>query len=84
MDKELAAPVQANELLDRLSIEDACRNGHRFFDLGGAQPGSPIAASKEKLGATLHFTHELRAASPPVHAAQGTLEGPRQKLSDSQ
>ena len=84
MDKELAAPVQANELLDRLSIEDACRNGHRFFDLGGAQPGSPIAASKEKLGATLHFTHELRAASPPVHAARELSRDLAKKLSDSQ
>jgi hypothetical protein len=70
MDKERAAPVQANELLDRLSIEEACRSGHRFFDLGGAQPGSSLAASKEKLGAKLHFTHELRAAGPAVHAAR--------------
>ncbi|HLN43655.1 MAG TPA: GNAT family N-acetyltransferase [Acidimicrobiales bacterium] len=84
MDKELAAPVQANELLDRLSIEEACRSGHRFFDLGGAQPGSPVAASKEKLGATLHFTHELRVASPVVHTTRRLSRDLAKKVTGSE
>ncbi len=69
MDKNLAAPVRANELLDRLAIEDACQGGCRFFDLGGSPPGSSLAKYKEKFGATPGSTHELRAASLPVHTA---------------
>ena len=84
MDKELAAPVQANELLDKLSIEEACQSGHRFFDLGGAQPGSPVAASKEKLGATLHFTHELRVARPLVHTTRRFSRDVAKRLTGSE
>lgn len=64
MDKKLAAPVQANELLDRLSIEGACRAGYRFFDLGAAEPGTALAAAKEKLGAT-PTVQPLPAGRPP-------------------
>ena len=39
----------------------ACRDRYCFYDVGGASPGSPIAAYKAKLGATLRFTYELRA-----------------------
>ena len=74
MDKELATPVRANEFLHRLAIEEACRDGYRFYDMGGAGPGSQLAAFKEKLGATLHFTSELRAERLPVHAARRRAE----------
>ena len=74
MDKELATPVRANEFLHRLVIEEACRDGYRFYDMGGAGPGSPLAAFKEKLGATLHFTHDLRTERFPVHAARRRAE----------
>jgi hypothetical protein len=70
MDKELAAPLCANQLLMRLVIEEACRDGCRFYDMGGSAPGSSLAAFKKKLGATLHFTHELRAERLPAHAAR--------------
>jgi hypothetical protein len=70
MDKELATPVRANEFLRRLAIEEACRDGYRFYDMGGAGPGSPLAAFNEEFGATLHFTRDLRAERLPVHAAR--------------
>ena len=70
MDKELATPVRANELLHRLAIEEACRDGYRFYDMGGTEPGSPLAAFKEKLGASLHFIHSLHAERLPVYAAR--------------
>jgi CelD/BcsL family acetyltransferase involved in cellulose biosynthesis len=70
MDKDIAAPVCATELLDRLAIEDACQKGYRFYDLGGAEPGSSLARFKENLGATLRFTHELRAERLPVSRAR--------------
>jgi hypothetical protein len=67
--KQTASPVRASELLHRLDIEEACRDGYRSYDVGGAAPGSPIAAYKEKLGATLRFTHELRVARLPLYYA---------------
>jgi len=70
MDKEGANPVRANELLHRLAIEEACREGYRCYDMGGAHPGSSLAGFKEKLGATLHYNHFLLAARPAVHAAR--------------
>jgi len=68
MDKELAAPLRANELLHRLAIEEACRDGYRFYDMGFARPGSHLAEFKKKLGATLHTAHTLRAERLPLHA----------------
>ena len=70
MDKEIAAPVCATEFLDRLAVEEACEEGYRFYDLGGAEPGSSLARFKENLGATLLFTHELRAERLPVYRAR--------------
>jgi hypothetical protein len=70
MNRELATPVRANELLHRLAIEEASRDGYLFYDMGGARPGSSLARFKEKLGATLHFTHELRAERLAVSTAR--------------
>jgi hypothetical protein len=72
--KEAASPVRATELLHRLDIEDACRDGYRFYDIGGASPGSPIAAYKAKLGATLNFNYELRAERAPARAVRQGAE----------
>jgi hypothetical protein len=74
MDKEAANPVRANDLLQRLVIEEACRDGYRFYDMGFTQPGSPLAGFKEKLGATLHFTHTLLAERIPLDAARERSE----------
>ena len=68
MDKELATPVRANDLLHRLAIEEACRDGYRFYSMGNSQPGSPLARFKEKLGATQHFTHILRVERLPIRS----------------
>ena len=64
--KELGAPVAATELLHRLAIEVACRDGYRFYDMDGASPGSPIAAYKVKLGATLQFHPRTACGEFPV------------------
>lgn len=69
MDKEGANAVRANELLHRLAIEDACEDGHRWYDLGFARPESPLAAFKQKFGADLHLNRVLRAERLPVQAA---------------
>ncbi|PWT75022.1 MAG: hypothetical protein C5B60_05960 [Chloroflexi bacterium] len=69
MHKELAGPVRANELLHRLAIDDACRNGCRFYDMGTSRPGSPLAAFKEKFGAVPLVTHTLRIERLPAYTA---------------
>lgn len=74
MDKELASPVRANNLLHRLAVEDACRAGYRAYEMGYSPSGSPLARFKESFGAGLHFTHDLRLERIPVMAAEhGTL-----------
>jgi Acetyltransferase (GNAT) domain len=73
MDSEGANPVRANEFLHRLAIEEACREGYRFYDMGSA-PGSSLARFKEKLGAAPVLTHILRAERLPVHAARQRSE----------
>jgi hypothetical protein len=69
MDKQLATPARANDLLHRLAIEDACEAGYRWYDMGYSRPGSPLATFKEKLGATMYSSYALRAERLPVHAA---------------
>lgn len=69
MNKELAGPTHANELLDRLAIEQACKEGRRFYDLGFTRPDSPLAKFKEKIGATPTPTYLLRRERLPVSRA---------------
>lgn len=51
MNRDLAHPVRANNLLHRLAIEDACAAGCRWYDLGGSRQGASLAVFKEALGA---------------------------------
>lgn len=64
MNKSLAAPLFANDLLYKLAIEQACRDGCLFCDMGRAE-GS-LADFKERRGATLHYTTFVQAERLPV------------------
>jgi hypothetical protein len=74
MNKQLASPVRANELLHRMAIEEACQHGYGFYDMGTARPGSPLAAFKEKLGAVPRVLYALRAERLPVNAVRGASQ----------
>jgi hypothetical protein len=74
MNKQLAGPHRANELLHRLAVEDACQHGYRYYDMGTARPGSPLAAFKGKLGAVPHPLHVLRAERLPVDSLRGASQ----------
>lgn len=74
MDIEGATPVRANEFLHRLVIEEACRDGYRFYDMGGADPRSSLVRFKQKLGAVLLIGHILRTERLPVYAARERSE----------
>ncbi len=71
MDMALANPVRANDLLHRLAIEEACRDGYQHYDMGMSSPGSPLAGFKQKLGAVPEPTWVLRADRLPVQAGTG-------------
>jgi CelD/BcsL family acetyltransferase involved in cellulose biosynthesis len=69
MDKDLAGPVQANNLLHRRAIEQACETGYSFYDMGlGDAP--TLIAFKQKLGAVARQTHTLRRQRLPIHATR--------------
>ncbi|WP_042365642.1 GNAT family N-acetyltransferase [Streptacidiphilus neutrinimicus] len=51
MDRSVAGPVHANQLLHRLAVEDACAAGCLVYDMGDARAGSSLARFKENLGA---------------------------------
>lgn len=80
MNKQLCAPLRANELLQRMAIEDACQRGYRFYDMGTARPGSPLAAFKEKVGAVPHAHYTLRAERLPVEALRDASQDVVKKM----
>lgn len=66
MDKELSAPVCANDLLQAVTLEHACQAGCSFTHLGesGFSPG--ISHFKERFGARAYDYHEYRFERLPV------------------
>ena len=70
MDKELATPVRANDYLHSRAIEEACRDGYRCYEMGKSRPGSPLAAFKEKLGATPQSGYTVRTEHLPLDAVR--------------
>lgn len=50
--KSLAGPVRANNLLQRLAVEDACDSGCRFYGMGGSGDVQTLERFKEGFGAS--------------------------------
>ena len=86
MDKALAGPVRANDLLQRVAIEDACRAGCLFYDFGETGTNTELAAFKMRFGALptywsdyvierLPFTEAASAVRSVVKRAIG-FQGP--------
>jgi hypothetical protein len=80
MNKQLAGPIRANDLLHRLAIEDACQNGYSFYEMGMTRPASPLAVFKEKLGAVPRPVHSLRAERLPIEAVRTGSRGLVKKM----
>lgn len=64
--RELAAPVEANTLTQVRAIEDACRSGCRFFDLGQSGGLPSLEHFKRKLGGVPHPIVDLRVEPPAI------------------
>jgi hypothetical protein len=68
MDRELAAPTRANQLLHRLAIEDACAAGCRAYHMGESGTSSGLARFKEGFGARPHGYAEYHLERIPITA----------------
>jgi hypothetical protein len=67
MHKELAGPTRANFLLHWLAIEDACRRGARWYQMGqSGGAGDPVARFKENFGARVFAFPEWQRDLVPI------------------
>jgi lipid II:glycine glycyltransferase (peptidoglycan interpeptide bridge formation enzyme) len=56
MNKAVAAPINANYLLHRVAIEDACNCGSRFYHMGDSGNNDALSHFKARFGAVeVHF-----------------------------
>lgn len=51
MNKTLAGPTRANDLLHRLAIEEACEAGCRYYHMGESGSSTSLASFKQNFGA---------------------------------
>jgi hypothetical protein len=75
MDKEVAGPSQANVLLHRLAIEEACRAGCRYYHMGESGPSASLAQFKSRFGATAYGYNEYRLERLPLTSVDAHLRG---------
>src|SRR5919199_995105 len=75
MDKELAGPTQANVLLHRLAIEEACRAGCRSYHMGESGPSASLAQFKRRFGANAYRYNEYRLERLPITSVDAHLRG---------
>jgi Acetyltransferase (GNAT) domain len=67
MHKELAGPSRANFLLHWLAIQDACRHGARWYQMGqSGLGGDSVGRFKENFGARAYLFPELRLERIPI------------------
>ena len=70
MDKELASPVRANDLLMWRAIQAACEVGAESFHLGESGTSGSLSDYKERFGARPFDYPELRIERVPDHACR--------------
>jgi len=69
-DKAVAGPTRANNLLQRLAIEDAIDSGCRYYNMGESGGVESLLEFKHTLGATPRSAVEVRIERLPVVRAQ--------------
>lgn len=69
MDRDRAAPVRANDLLQAHALHHAVDHGCRYYHLGESAGSGSLAHFKEKFGATGHAYEEIRMERLPFTAA---------------
>jgi len=66
MNKELAGPTRANDLLQKLAIEEACNAGCRYYHMGETGLSKPLANFKRRFGAVAYPYSEIRIERLPI------------------
>jgi hypothetical protein len=75
MDKDLAGPSRANDLLHRLAIEDACRAGCRSYHMGESGSSESLAKFKRGFGACAVAYAEYRLERLPLTGMDNRARG---------
>lgn len=75
MDKELAAPTNANDLLQKHAIEMACHLGCRYYHMGESGDSVGISGFKERLGAHSYPYAEYKLERLPLSRIDSGLRG---------
>lgn len=66
MDPQLAGPTQANALLHRMAMEDACKAGCQHYHMGETGDSRSMTQFKERFGAVARPYHEYRWERVPL------------------
>ena len=69
MNKDLAGPTRANDLLHFLAIKDACESGCLHYHMGETGQSDSLAMFKSRLGARLYPYQEYRIERIPLTRA---------------
>jgi CelD/BcsL family acetyltransferase involved in cellulose biosynthesis len=75
MDKELAAPVRAGDLLQMVAIRDACEAGCRFYHLGESGNSAGLDHYKSRFGAVASSYAEYHIEKLPLTSTDRQLRG---------
>jgi hypothetical protein len=75
MDEELAGRTQANRLLHKVAIEEACAAGCSAYHMGETGGSEGLAQFKSRFGAVAHPYPELWLERLPLHGADQGLRG---------
>ncbi len=65
-DKAVAGPLRANNLLQRMAIEDACEAGCRYYSMGESGGVAALERFKQTMGATPRTAVECRVERLPI------------------
>lgn len=80
MNKELAGPPRANDLLHRLAIEDAARSGDRYYSMGDSSPESSLARYKARFGTTSYHYAGYRLERLPLTRADVAVRSAAKRI----
>jgi lipid II:glycine glycyltransferase (peptidoglycan interpeptide bridge formation enzyme) len=80
-DKELAGPAHANDLIQKLTIEDACRAGCRYYHMGESGGVRSLMHFKERFGAEPRQYLEYRLERVPITYIGDRLYAARRRAS---
>ena len=80
MDKDLAGPVRASFLLQKLAIEEACRSGCRYYNMGETGASGGLARFKSHFGARSYSQPEYYFERLPIAGTESRLRSLASKL----